>query len=352
MPEQLALPPQDLTAAITSASGPQELGLALKAMPGLLRAGIETGCKVAELGRLASQVTDLILSRALELALLELGPAPAGFSLLALGSEGRLEQYLATDQDNALILASDASELAPYFESLAQRVSGVLIDSGYPACPHQVMAANPKWRGSLGDFKRWITLMLLTPDEEAVLNLSLLADARSVSGQASLADELKSYYCRKLREHPLALRYLAREAVSFAPPIKFFGGLATEKTGPHQGQVDLKKGGIFPVVQGVKALALESGLAEASTLDRLRVLGLRGNLEPEFAQGLGEAYELILRLRLLAQLEAEAQGRTPGSHIRPDRLGRQELDELKRALRLVAAFQELIAKHFELRLLT
>lgn len=303
-------------------------------------------------GRLVANANDRIIARAAVMAEAELGPPPCGYSLMVLGSEGRREQLLATDQDNALVFAGPDEPAAAYFESFGRLFLATLIEAGVPPCPHGVTVDNPVWRRSAAAWRDGVSAMTRTVDADAVLHLTQLADARHVHGEASLFESLRELVMRQVRDTPVLLMYMAREALRFPPPLGFFNALAVERNGPAKGALDIKKGGVFPLTQGIKTLALEHGLRETGTLDRLHALRGEGVFSEGMATGMEDALRLFQDLRLHAQAAAVRAGMPPDNFVRPDRLSVAEREKLVDCFKFVAEFQSFLHAKYGLHLIS
>lgn len=315
-----------------------------------LRAVAE-GAHMAYLGRVVSDLTDRMLCRALALALTEAGrPQAAGFALVALGSEARHEQYLATDMDNAMIITE--AEDGPFFLALGGRIIEMLLAAGLPACPKGIMARDPEWNRPLFAWMNRVDDLVQAADAEAFLTVPLLADMRHVAGDPALTGRLRDYLLKRVKASPVMLRYLAREALRFTPPIGFFGNLSVERSGPGKGALDIKKGGIFPLVLGVKTLALDHGLVETGTIERLTALSGLGVLSEALSGRVAEAFHHFQALRAARQAEAMRQNGSPDNWIRPEVLSAADRERLKESLKVVVEFQEIIYNKYGLRLLT
>ncbi|MEF3192877.1 MAG: DUF294 nucleotidyltransferase-like domain-containing protein, partial [Halothiobacillaceae bacterium] len=270
--------------------------------------------------------------------------------LFLMGSEGRGEQLLHTDQDNGLLLAPGADEKA------AGEAAGRLVEAlerlGLPRCPGGVMASNSRWRLGLAEMERDIVRCVEQPDGEALLRLAMLADARAVAGRSALLEAMRTALKTQLAAHPTVLARMARQILAFETPLGVFSSFVLEK-GEHRGELDLKKGGLFPIMHGVRIFALEAGIDETNTFERIERLRELGRFESDFARDLAGAYDLMLSLRLVAMLEDVSAGRpATDSHIAPDRLDHFERDLLRDALRTVERFKRLVHHHFKLQLLS
>ncbi|SDB47220.1 CBS domain-containing protein [Desulfonatronum thiosulfatophilum] len=312
------------------------------------------GIGILQIGRLTSDMRDQILDKVHDLVLAEMDhPPPASFCLAALGSEGRREQYLATDQDNALIhSATHAEHARRFFEIFADKFIRALLDLGIPPCPHQVMITNPDWRMSIDEWLDTVDALTRGTDRNTILKTSLLSDMRPVAGDAQLAGHLKSYLFRRIAQSPFILKYMANEAVRFKPPVSFFNKFILEKRGNHKGAVDIKKGGVFPITQGVRTLAVEHGVLETSTEERIRLLHDRGVFSAGLSAGIQEAYASFQTLRVRFQTHQVRSNHQPDNFIFPDQFSAMERDMLKDAFKIVAEFQSLLFTKYGLHLLT
>ena len=270
--------------------------------------------------------------------------------LFLMGSEGRGEQLLRTDQDNGLLLAEGLDE-AEVAEAAARLVDALEL-LGLPRCPGGIMASNPLWRQRVEGLVSAIRQDMEKPEGEALLRLAMLADARAVAGRSDLLEAMRAELNVQLAAHPAVLARMARQILAFETPLGVFSSFVLEK-GEHRGELDLKKGGLFPIMHGVRVFALEAGIHETNTFERIERLRELGRFEPAFARDLAGAYDFMLSLRLTAMLEDVSAGLpATDSHIAPDRLDHFERDLLRDALRTVERFKRLVHHHFKLHLLS
>lgn len=226
--------------------------------------------------------------------------------LLVMGSEGRGEQILRTDQDNGLILSDDMpGPLLRQVPKVAEDFTEHLIQMGYPPCPGHIMVNNPDWRLAVRDWSHRIRQWVHQPNENALLNLAIFYDAAPVAGAESLLDKLHAVLFDHLRDNQAFFSHFARPALSFEDQPQGPGLLALFRPGRRQ-LVDIKKAGIFPIVHGARTLALEQGLTVTSSVHRLAALADAGVLEPPFARDLSESLYTLQTLRTNAQLERRA----------------------------------------------
>jgi CBS domain-containing protein len=262
--------------------------------------------------------------------------------LIVMGSEGRGEQTIRTDQDNGVILSEPVDEAA--LQKFRDAFSGALANFGFPPCPGHVMVNNPQWSRTIdefvSDFRKWTA----APDEQAAMNVAIFFDAEAVAGDASLLERAKKNLVERIADERVFLGRFARAIEAFEPPIGLFNTL---KTSEGEGDaLDLKKGGIFPIVHGVRSLALEHGLEETNTVQRLEKLGEMGVLKVEFARELERAFNYLMTLRLDAQLDAAASG----SLLRPATLTSMDRDLLRDSFQVVKQLRDLLRHHFKLNM--
>ena len=311
--------------------------------------GVRTKDLVQLIALLNDQITSHLIGLLKQGRFKEMGKKSA---FLVLGSEGRQEQTLKTDQDNAMIIADDASaeEIAD-IEAFSYILIDALIEIGVPECPGGIMARNEFWRRSLADWKSAIDNWVGTPSGENILNFSMFSDMRALCGDRALESQLKEYVIRVAGENSLFLAKMAQNVCHFSPPLGFFGQIKTESSGVHLGALDLKKAGIFALTEGVKILALSIGILGGSTHERLAVLQEKGVLGKEQINDIEASYNLLTFLRLRGQIDSAAAGHEITNYITPGSLDRVEKGRLKLALEVVKSFQGIIRHHFQLNML-
>ena len=257
-----------------------------------------------------------------------------------MGSEGRGEQTFRTDQDNGLILAGPVPEedlvkfRADVFDALAQ--------CGFPPCPGEVMVRNPVWSKTLDDYRDDFRRWLAVSDEQGIMNIAIFYDAEATAGDLGLLRAAKQELIDLMHGERLRLARFARAIDAFPTPIGFFNNLVTSKA--EGDALDLKKGGIFPIVHGVRALALEKGLHETGTAARIGKLAELGLFDSQFARELVQALHYLMTLRLDAQIAEKVST----SLVKPGELSTMERDLLRDAFHVVKRLREMLRRHFNL----
>ncbi len=265
--------------------------------------------------------------------------------LMVMGSEGRGEQTVRTDQDNGLLLAKPVP--AEDLERFRTEFQGALARFGFPPCPGNVMVSNPIWSQTLDDFlvqlKRWVHL----PDEDSPMNLGIFFDAVAVAGDAELLAKAKRAFIEMMAGETAAIAHFAKAIDQFPGP----GGIVSSilATVGREEAIDLKKSGTFPIVHGIRSLAIEKGLTQTSTVERIQAITATHLFDETFARDLTEAFGWFVQLRLRSQLRAHLAGTTEGeSLLRPSDLTTLERDLMRDALRVVKQFREIVRNHFKL----
>ncbi len=264
--------------------------------------------------------------------------------VMVMGSEGRGEQILKTDQDNGLILKNNIN-----FSRLSQITAAfndALYEIGYPPCLGGVMMRNPLWCQSLSEFKDTIRNWVFRPSMETHLRLAIFSDAAAVCGERSLLGELKAYFFQLVRERSAFFPHFARAADQFGEQ----GGWWTRllRGGEGEETVDVKKLGIFPIVHGARSLALEAGLEANSTTERLDQLALGNRLPADLVRDLKETLAFLMELRLKQGLRLQALGQRANNLVELNRLSTLERDLLRDGLQVVKQFRTLLHHHFRL----
>jgi len=298
-----------------------------------------------QLGQAVTSVCDAVTRRLIDLACDELGPPPVPFAWVATGSQGRGELTLSSDQDNAIVLDDTCDEQlhGEYFAALARFVNEGLHECGYTRCPGNVMAANPAWRQPLaawiGNFRDW----LRHTDHKTVTLAVNFFDMRTVWGEDSLRQRLMATIVPECIEAKVFLAYLAAHALGNQPPLGFFRNFVVERSGAHEGMLDLKKRGLLPIVDLARYYALAAGADTVPTQQRLRDAAARGSLTAESAEALQAAFEFIWGLRARQQAAQLRAAQSLDNFIAPDALTPLERRHLKDVFAAIATLQRSVS---------
>ncbi|MFB9213719.1 DUF294 nucleotidyltransferase-like domain-containing protein [Vibrio sinaloensis] len=325
-----------LTLSIARATSVEELALASNRQRQLVDSLLSNGIRTRFIMELISAVNEQIIEKAFELIV---PPALHDHCcLVVLGSEGRGEQILKTDQDNALIV-KDGLQWHQCSKVMDQ-LTHTLQQLGYPLCPGNVMVNNPKWVKSQADWQKALTKWSKPTSAEQVMDLAIFTDAHAVAGNKELLTPVRHHLRQLMLNNMLALQDFCRPALQFSLPLTLFGNVKQDKQG-----VDLKSGGIFPIVHGIRTLALEYGIEESNTFDRIEALRGKRILEPDTADNLSEALKLFFKLRLAQQLANQHSS----NRIDLKQLERTERDLLRHSLHVVKKFKQFLGYHYQIR---
>ncbi|OEF29404.1 DUF294 nucleotidyltransferase-like domain-containing protein [Vibrio rumoiensis] len=325
-----------LTLRIANANNIDELVFAAGKQRELVQTLYRNGIRTRFIMELISAVNEQIIEKAFDLIV------PHNLHdhccLLVLGSEGRSEQILKTDQDNALIVKDGLHwhQFGPLMETL----SHTLQQLGYPPCKGKVMVNNPEWVKSQLDWKKTIQHWAEQNTPQSVMNLAIMADAHAIAGNQALLTPVKAHLQQYMQQQSLLLMEFARPALGFAVPLTLFGNVKQSKQG-----IDIKQGGIFPIVHGIRSLALEFGVSQTNTFERIEQLCQRNVLEKLTADNLSEALKLFIKWRLSQQLNLNH------SHNQLDvqQLNRTDRDLLRHSLHVVKKFKQWLSYHYQIR---
>lgn len=274
---------------------------------------------------------------------------PHGATLLALGSEGRGEQTLRTDQDSAIVYRDDfPSENFCHVERFAIRLVEALEEIGVPRCPGNIMVSNPLWRHRLTEWKRLLNRWIRTPTPENMLNFGIFQDLLPLHGALSLGAELREYIRSTVHNSSHFFPNMACHAVRFPTGLGIFGRIRVERRGENRGKIDIKKAGIFAITVGVSLLALEIGCNSGTTWDKLAFLEKRNILRPGDLAIIEAAFDCLVRLRLQLQLQELLAGGTPTNHLDPQELSNSDRNKFRQALKGVNTFLHIFNTHYKL----
>ncbi len=300
-----------------------------------------------DIGKVVTAVADAVGRKVIALVEAELGPPPAPFCWMVLGSQARGESSLGSDQDHAIILADSAGEAAKeYFAELAERVAAGLEQCGYPPCHGRVMATTPRWRQTLTEWRQDFGRWLREPESDALLNAGIFFDARPLTGDFALFESLYRDLQFQASKSPRFLTLMAAHALRHEPPLGFFRGFVLQKEGEKKDRLDLKWGGIGAVQETARVLGLAAGTDAMGTQERIAAAAKAGVIAQDTAADLSDAYEFISYVRVEHQAQALRAGRTPHNYVDPKSLTTLERRHLRDAFGVVRTVQGLLAHRF------
>lgn len=328
---------------IHQATSIAELADAVKHQGGLVHTLFSSGIKVRHIGWLMHELDRQVFHQAATLLasqeLLQHG------CILVLGSEGRGEQYMKTDQDNAFIAEDDVP--VDRIRAFCQTFTTALLQLGYPECPGKVMMSNPLWGCGLAQFRESLQAWIDDPSPAHLLRIAIFYDASVVVGDIELFRRIRRFFMTRLPNDQAFFSHFAMPVLAFGTPLGIFKRFIVEK-GHKEGRIDLKKGAIFPLVHGVRSLALEHRLKDTNTARRIRGLVRLGVLEQSFAVDLIDAFDVISGFRVKASLDSLGENGAGGDLLDLESLGSLERENLRDSLAQVDRFKQRIDHHFRL----
>lgn len=313
---------------------------------------LNEGAKASSITRIISEINDRLVRKILQIAEERFGEPPVPYCWIVFGSEGRKEQTFKTDQDNALIYHDPAdaemeNAAQEYFKSFTLFVREGLLKCGFPPCPADFMATNPMWCQPLHVWRKYFTNWISTPTSEAVLNTVTFFDFRAVHGETRLLDWLKDFTLTMAKDSRVFLGYIANLAIKNMPPIGFMKTFVVEKSGEHKDKLNMKVKGLAPLVDLVRLFALEKGIWETSTIERINVLRDKHTIIKEYADELVHSFEFIMLLRIQHQLGHLKEGEEIDNFINPNTLSNLEKRIAKETFQLISKIQDMIIERYK-----
>ena len=312
-------------------------------LAGLVRSLIHNGATARNITRFITSVSDTILNKLISMTLDELGPPPVPFVFMIMGSEGRQEQTLKTDQDNAIIYRdptpSIAEKVGDYFRRFADMACTLLNQAGYAFCTGDVMAKNPRWCQPLSKWKAYFSEWIHAAEAEDLLQASIFFDFRMGYGEATLIAELRRHLFGSLDGWSGFFRHMTENALNFKPPLGFFRNFVVESKGRHRDAFDIKSA-MTPIVDFARVYALKNEIEETNTLERLNQLRIQKVISRQEYEELDKAYSFLMQLRFVRQITAVMNDNAqPDNYINPKKLTHIEQTMLKEIFKREEKFQ-------------
>ncbi|WP_018616791.1 DUF294 nucleotidyltransferase-like domain-containing protein [Segetibacter koreensis] len=336
--------------SVKSSTTVDELKKKWEKVPSIVTQLLERGVNAEIANQVITTVADTIAIKVIEGVIDEIGQPPAKFVFIVLGSEGRKEQTLKTDQDNAIIYEDKANEqrelVREYFLKFAEIVSGRLNDIGFSFCLGGFMAKNHEWTHSLSYWKRNYTSWIEDSLAETAIKFSTFFDCRFLFGEASIMDELKAFLDEELQKPLEKLFYfMAKNALQYEPPLTFFKNIRTTTIGSQE-VFDIKKA-MTPIVDLVRVYALQNRIFEVNTGERLKALKEKGIFTETSFNELSQSYYFLMSLRLKNQANQIIMDRKePDNYIDLNKLTKIEQGTLIEIFKTIANFQSRIRISF------
>ena len=340
--------PAALVKAIKRSKKIKQLKPIRHSITGLLKGYLDHNIPMAIILKIISELNDTCIKQIIRLSLKKMpSPPPVPFAWMAMGSQGRGEQLLHTDQDNALIF-NDVSEnrieeTTRYFIDLAKRINKGLLQIGYEYCPAEMMASNPQWCMSIGDWKERITRWMAHPGKEEVLLSSIFFDYNFMYGDKSLTEQLSEHIFEEVVKYPVFSLHLAAGALQNPSPTGFFRQFLVEQDGKYKDFFDLKRRALMPLTDAARVLTLSYKIKQINnTAARFEKLAELDPHNGELYLSCAYAVKALLKFRTKQGLAHQDAGR----YIALDGLTKEEKIKLKSSFKTIKELQELLALRF------
>ena len=339
----------DFTRRLRGARSPEELAELNHHLPTLARALMESGLRAEAVNRFITVNSDAILETLIGFAFQRLGPAPVDFAFLIMGSEGRREQTLCTDQDNALLFAdppvAESAAVMAYFLRLSEQVCTWMNEAGYAFCKGDMMARNPQWCQPLSAWQAHFTEWIRTLEATDLLQAKIFFDFRCGYGRASLLEPLHETLREELAANPRFFAQMALNVLHFQPPLGLFGGIALQTVDERRRVVDIKSA-MTPIVDFARIYALRHGLAARNTVERLGGLLAADVLTRQNHDEIVQIYGALMQIRLENQVRALSAKRAPDNLVEPEYLTHLQRRILRESFAQIRNFQSRLSYDF------
>jgi CBS domain-containing protein len=336
------------------AESAQELKAVRENLSKLIQNALRENIPIAHLCQIAGEINRGITIRAIELSIIKMGVQPlVPFAWLNIGSQGRKEQLLLTDQDNALVFEDVTEErydeVKKYFLQLTDNVTHILNVVGYEFCPAEMMASNPLWCKSLKEWNAQYNTWIHSPAEKGILMCSIFFDYDFVYGDRGLVDAITANIFKNIENNQVFFAYLGGDALKNPPPLGFFRQFLVEKDGEHKDTLDVKSRGLMPLTDAARLLSLDQKIVGVNnTLVRFKELAA---LEPQNAatyEACFEAFSVLLKFRTQEGFASDSGGR----YLVLNKLTKSDKVKLKNAFRPISDVQEILKTRFQLTYFT
>lgn len=328
---------------------PKELKLVREKLTDLIQTSIAKNIPLPHIYNISGEIITAIVKRSVELAILDLGSPPARFAWLSIGSQGRKEQLLLSDQDSILIFEDVAAEkyrdVKDYFIKLAKRATTILEKVGYAYCPNGHMASNMLWCKSLTEWIKQYENWIKIPGEKSNNICSIFFDYEIAFGEGKIEDAITDVIFENVKKNAIFFDYLGNDTLRKNPPLNFFKKFNLEEEGENKGKFDIKNRAIMPLVDGARLFAINLNLRGINnTYLRFKQLAM---IDPKFSEiylNCADAFLILSKFRTLEGLKNDS----PGDYINVDELTKAEKERLKNALTPMKELEELIKDKFRL----
>lgn len=345
--------PGILIKEIKRAQNPDELKRLREKLAEFIRTSFDKKIPLSHINNIAGEVNMAITKRAIDLAILEFGSPPARFAWLSIGSQGRKEQLLLTDQDSILVFEDVAADkyrdVKDYFLKLAKKVTTTLQNVGYPYCPYGHMSSNHIWCKSLTDWKNQYSNWMNTPGEKTDEICSIFFDYEIAFGEVQLEEALTEQVFKNAEKNKKFFAFLGTDALKKPAPLSFFKQFVLEEEGEQKDKFDIKTRAIMPLVDAARVLVISHNIRGINnTFLRFKQLAIT---EPKYSEVYLNAAEAFLTLSKFRTQEGLKNG-TTGQYVNLEELSKSDKEKIKNALLSMRDLEEIIKNKFQLTYFT
>lgn len=341
--------PGVLIKEIKRSLSPKELKQVREKLTNLIQSSIAKNIPLPHIYTISGEIITAIIKRSIELSILDLGSPPARFAWFSIGSQGRKEQFLLTDQDSFLIFEDVAAEkyrdVKDYFLKLAKRTTTILEKVGYQLCPYGHMASNMLWCKSMSDWIKQYNNWIKTPGDKSNDISSIFFDYEFVFGESKIEDAINDLVYKSSLNNTLFFDFLGNDALRKSPPLNFFKKFNLEEEGENKGKFDIKNRAIMPLVDGARLFALNHNLRGiTNTYLRFKQLAITDPKYAEVYLNCADAFLILSKFRTLEGLKNDSNG----NFMNLEELSKIDKERLRNALGPMKDLEELIKDKFQL----
>ena len=341
--------PGVLIKEIKRCQSPKELKQIRERLTDLIQTSISKNIPLSHVFNIASEINLAIIKRSVELSILDLGSPPARFAWLSIGSQGRKEQLLLTDQDSILIFEDVAAdkyrEVKDYFLKLGKKTTATLEKIGYELCPNGHMGSNMLWCKSLTDWIKQYDSWMNTPGENSNDLSSIFFDYEITFGEQKIEDAIGNVVFKNAKNNTLFFDFLGNDALRKNSPLTFFKKFNLEEEGPNKDKFDIKTRALMPLIDGARLFTLNFDIRGINnTFQRFKQLSIIDPKHAEIYLNCAEAFLTLSKFRTLEGLKNDDSGQ----FINLEELSKIDREKLKNALLPMRELEELIKSKFQL----
>ncbi len=327
----------------------KELKLVRDKLADIIQSSLNKNIPLTHINSIAGEITLAIVKRAVEQAILDLGSPPARFAWLSIGSQGRKEQLLLTDQDSILVFddvsADKYRDVKDYFIRLSKKTTATLEKVGFSICPQGHMASNMLWCKSLSDWQKQYNNWMKNPGEISNEISSAFFDYEMAFGEQNIEDAITDVIFKNAKNNTLFFDYLGNDALKKPTPLNFFKKFNVEEDGEHKGKFDIKTRALMPLIDGARLLVMSNNIRGINnTYLRFKQLAM---VDPKFSEiylNCADTFLLLSKFRAIEGLKNDDSGQ----FINLDEINKLDKEKIKASLASIKELEELIKDRFQL----